>query len=281
MHLHVQELDTAITAWHEREWPRPSILVVSGSGLAVDLPGAVEVNTTLGEILPFPARAVAGHPHQVDLLSSKHGVVLYQRGRLHSYQGYDANQTVFMVRLAGLLGAGTLVMTNAAGGLAESQKPGDLAVITDQLNATGLNPLRGAPPPEWGPQFPDMVDAHDPHLRQQALHVAKVLGIELSTGVYAGLAGPSFETPAEVEMFRKLGADLVGMSTVLEVIAARHLGMRCLCFSLIANLAAGVGGQSVDHEEVLEVSRAASTQVAQLLSSLLEKEELYAERLAG
>jgi purine-nucleoside phosphorylase len=120
-----------------------------------------------------------------------------------------------------------------------------------------------------------MVGAYDPHLRQKTHDVARVLGIELHNGVYAGLAGPSFETPAEIEMLRRLGADLVGMSTVLEVIAARHLGMRCLCISLIANLAAGVAGQSVDHEEVLEVSHAASDRVARLLASLLESKALF------
>lgn len=205
-------------------------------------------------------------------------MVLYQRGRLHSYQGYDANQTVFMVRLAGLLGAGTLVMTNAAGGLAQGHEPGDLAVISDQINLSGLNPLRGSLPPEWGPQFVDMVDAHDPQFRRLAVGAASGLGIQLDPGVYAGFSGPSFETPAEVEMARRLGADLVGMSTVLEVIAARHLSMRCLCFSLIANLAAGVGGHKVDHEDVLETGRAASKQVTRLLSTLLGEPALYAQR---
>jgi purine-nucleoside phosphorylase len=278
MREHVRSLDTAIEAWHERAWPVPSVLIVSGSGLAVDLAGRVEETVTLSEILPFPVHPVIGHPHRVDILCTKHGIVLYQRGRLHSYQGYDANQTVFMVRLAALLGAGTLVMTNAAGGVSEQQKPGELTVISDHINLSGLNPLRGVLPAEWGPQFPDMVDAHDPQLRQLAVDAAGKLGIKLTSGVYAGLAGPSFETPAEVEMTRRLGADLVGMSTVLEVIAARHLGMRCLCFSLIANLAAGVGGQRVDHEEVLEIGRAAAQPVGRLLSELLDQADLYAPR---
>jgi purine-nucleoside phosphorylase len=276
MHEHVKDLESALQQWHTRKWPRPSALLVSGSGLAVDLPGEVEVVTSLGEILPFPARAVIGHPHRVELIRTPHGVLLYQRGRLHSYQGYDANQTVFMVRLAALLGAGVLVMTNAAGGVLPEQSPGDLVVITDQINLTGLNPLRGVLPPEWGPQFPDMVHGHDPRLRHLAMDAARRLGIELSTGIYAGFAGPSFETPAEVEMARRLGADLVGMSTVLEVIAARHLDMRCLCFSLVSNLAAGVGGQKVDHEEVLETGRAAAPKVASLLAALIEQPELYA-----
>lgn len=275
---HLEDLRSALETWREREWPLPSVLVVSGSGLAVDLPGEIEVVASLGDILPFPARAVIGHPHRVELVSTRHGVMLYQRGRLHSYQGYDANQTVFMVRLAGLLGAGSLVMTNAAGGVADDHVPGDLALIHDQINLTGLNPLRGVLPEDWGPQFPDMVDAHDPRLRQLAIETASQLGIALRSGVYAGFSGPSFETPAEVEMARRLGADLVGMSTVLEVIAARHLGMRCLCFSLIANLAAGIGGQKVNHEEVLETGRAASQVVARLLAALLDQPDFYAPR---
>lgn len=272
---HLRELEGAVNAWRRRAWPKPSILLVSGSGLAVDLPGTVEIEATLGDILPFPARAVVGHPHSVQILATAHGNVLYQRGRLHSYQGYDANQTVFMVRLARLLGARTLVMTNAAGGVHPHQAAGDLLVIRDQINLTGLNPLRGALPPEWGPQFPDMVDAHDPTLRSVACAVAGKQGLALGEGVYAGFAGPSFETPAEVEMSRRLGADLVGMSTVLEVIAARHLDMRCLCFSLVANLAAGVDGQKVDHESVLEESRSASLAVGRLLAALLDEAALY------
>jgi len=257
----------------------PSVLLVSGSGLTVELDGRVEGIAELAEIVPFPTRAVVGHPHQLELLETQHGIVLYQRGRLHSYQGYSANQTVFVVRLAALLGASTLIMTNAAGGLSDTQHTGQLAVISDQINLSGLNPLRGALPPEWGPQFPDMVHAHDPDLRALALALATELGIELSSGVYAGVAGPSFETPAEVEMLRRLGADLVGMSTVLEVIAARHLGMRCLCFSLIANLAAGLGDFAVvDHEEVLQSGRAAAEKIARLLSSLLGRPELYGRR---
>ena len=273
----VQEVNDAVAAWHQRGWPSPAVLVVSGSGLAVDLPGDLLLASTLAEVLPFPARAVVGHPHRLEILRTSLGVVLYQRGRLHSYQGYDAHQTVFMIRLAALLGVGTLVMTNAAGGVRDHQQPGDLAVINDQINLIGLNPLRGSLPPQWGPHFPDMVDAFDPALRQLASDTARDLDLPLQSGVYAGFAGPSFETPAEVEMARRLGADLVGMSTVLEVIAARPLGVRCLCFSLIANLAAGIG-RNVDHEEVLAASQAAAQPLAALLSVLLGRPELYTAR---
>jgi purine-nucleoside phosphorylase len=278
MESHVEQVLSACERWRERGWPTPTALLVSGSGLAADLAAPAGFTADLGELLPFPVQSVIGHPHRVELLSTAHGTVLHQRGRIHSYQGYDANETVFVVRLAALLGAGVLVMTNAAGGLLPEQKPGQLAVVTDQLNLIGLNPLRGELPADWGPRFPDMVGAYDPGLRAAALEVADSLGLELTTGIYAGVAGPSFETPAEVEMLRRLGADLVGMSTVLEVIAARHLGMRSLCISLIANLAAGIGGGPVDHEEVLATGRAASVEIARLLDGLFDRTCFHSPR---
>ena len=216
-----------------------------------------------------------GHPHRVELLSPRPGrTVLYQRGRLHGYQGYTAAETVFVVRLAGLLGARRLLMTNAAGGAASGQKPGDLWAIEDHVNLMGVNPLTGEPPESWGPRFTDLVDAYDPELRRLALEEASKLGLGLGSGVYAGFAGPSYETPAEIGMARAIGADLVGMSTVLEVIAARHLGMRCLCLSLVANLAAGIGNP-IDHEEVLAACADAAAEMGRLLTAVLERDDFY------
>jgi len=166
--------------------------------------------------------------------------------------------------LAALLGAEVLIMTNAAGGLDPQCHPGQLTVVRDHINLSGRNPLRGEPPAGWGPRFPDMTNAYDPGLRGQLLDT-----IELGEGVYAGLAGPSYETPAEIRMLRTIGADLVGMSTVLEVIAARHMGMRCAVLSLITNLAAGVSDEPLDHEEVLEFGRAAANDVQRLLKRVL------------
>jgi len=271
----VSDVDRAVENYRALGWPAPRALVVSGSGLAVDLAGEKLGETSLQDLLPFPVHAVIGHPHAVELLRVPGGeAFLYQRGRLHSYQGYDPHQTVLMVRMAARLGARFLMMTNAAGGLLETQRPGDLLLIRDHLNLMALNPLRGEPPADWGPRFPDMSDAYDPVLRGVARDTARELGIELGEGVYAGLAGPSFETPAEVRMLRGLGADLAGMSTVLEVIAARHLGLRCLCFSLVSNPAAGVSAEPVNHDEVLEVGRAAAGRVKRLLDALLAGPEL-------
>ncbi|MGD2115142.1 MAG: purine-nucleoside phosphorylase [Acidobacteriota bacterium] len=277
----IRSLDDAIDAWDARGWPRPKVCVVSGSGLAVDLHPPTHAPVPLAEVLPFPIHAVPGHPHQVEMLApdvdDPDGAgrpVAYFRGRLHSYQGYDAFQTVFAVRLAALLGAETLIMTNASGSLSRDLPAGTLVTVEDHLNLTGLNPLRGHLPESWGPRFPDMTDAHDPRLRELARSVAGTLDVELASGVYAGLAGPSYETPAEVRMLAALGADLVGMSTVLEVIAARHLGVRCLVLSLVSNLAAGVTAESLDHEEVLQAGREASGRVRVLLKRLLEAETL-------
>lgn len=267
-------LERAVKMWDELGWPRPKIVVVSGSGLAVDL-GTPEHRLPLSEWLSFDVHEVPGHPHETELLLPRPDrPVLYQKGRLHSYQGYSAHQIVFAIRLGALLGARVLVMTNAAGGLDSAQTPGDLVLIRDHLNLIGLNPLRGELPQEWGPRFPDLSRAYDPELRNLAKTLGEKLGIDLSEGVYAAVAGPSYETPAEVRTLRTLGADLVGMSTVLEVIAAKHMGLRCLCLSLVTNLGSGVVDEPMDHEDVLAMSRASAGKIQRLLTALLEDDGL-------
>ncbi len=268
-------LHAAVERYEARGWPRPDVLLVSGSGLAVDLGTPVAGPVPLADLLPFPVHAIAGHPLAVELLAPRPDrTVLYQRGRLHAYQGYSAAETVFPVRLARLLGARTLLLTNAAGGIDPELEPGDLVLLEDHLNLTGLNPLRGRLPPAWGPRFPDLVDAYDPELRSLARERATELGIGLAAGIYAGVAGPSYETPAEVRMLHGLGAHVTGMSTVLEVIAARQMGMRCLAISLVSNPAAGVAAERLDHADVLAAGRAAARDVQRLLAALLAEPAL-------
>ena len=274
----VRELEAAVARWDETGWPRPRAMVVSGSGLAVDLGDPGDHSRPMGDFLPFLPGRVEGHPHTFDLLAADSDrPVLYQRGRLHSYQGYDGHQVAFSVRFGALLGIETLILSNAAGGMYEDVRAGDLKLIRDHINLIGLNPLRGELPAGWGPHFPDLGNAYDTRLRALAREVASELGIDLGEGVYAAVAGPSYETPAEVRMLRRLGADLVGMSTVLEVIAARHMGVRCLCLSLVSNPAAGMVDEPLVHTEVLAAAEQASDRLRRLLARLLERPELYAD----
>jgi len=270
MNHYVDELAAAVSAWRDRGWPDPGVALVSGSGLATDLALPRVARVRLQELLPWEVHAVVGHPLEVEVLAPAGAApVVYFRGRLHCYQGYTAMQAVFPIRLAALLGAKVLLLTNAAGAVAERLLPGDLALITDHLNLSGLNPLTGSPPDAWGPRFPDMIGAYDERLRALLAAHAREIGLELSEGIYGGLAGPAYETPAEVRMMRTLGADLVGMSTVLEVIAARHMGVRCACISLAANAAAGMVAEPLDHEDVLAAGRAAAARLKMLFERVL------------
>lgn len=268
-------LKEAVQRWDQLGWPRPTVALVSGSGLAVDMGDLVRGPLALEYFLPFSCHPVEGHPHEVDvLLPRPDRPVFYQRGRLHSYQGYSANETVFPIRLAALLGVKTLVLTNATGGLQPHHRPGDLILIRDQINLTGLNPLRGQLPPEWGPRFLDMTRTFDAGLRDLARRKAAELGIELKEGVYIGLAGPTYETPAEVNMLRLLGGDVTGMSTVMEVIAARHMGLRVLCISMVSNAAAGMTEEAIDHADVLAAAGVAAEKLKRLLGEILRAPEL-------
>jgi purine-nucleoside phosphorylase len=268
-------LKTAVESWDALDWPRPQAALVSGSGLGVDLGDPERGPIDLSYFLPFAAHPVAGHAHQVELLRPlPERRVAYLRGRLHAYQGYTPHQAVFPVRLAAQLGARVLILTNASGGLRPELRSGELALVRDHLNLTGMNPLCGELPPDWGPRFPDLSAAYDPRLARLARRLAAEQGIELGEAVYAGLLGPSYETPAEVRMLRGMGADLAGMSTVLEVIAARHMGVACLALSLVANAAAGLAAAPLTHEEVLAGAAAGAQKLRGLLRALLESPEL-------
>jgi purine-nucleoside phosphorylase len=190
-------------------------------------------------------------------------------GRVHLYEGYPVSQVVFPVRMLGRLGVTTLVLTNAAGSVNVDFRPGELVVLSDHINLTGVNPLTGPNVDEWGPRFPDMSDAYDPALRALAEEACGKAGVTARQGVYLGLAGPSYETPAEIRMARTLGADVVGMSTVLEVIAARHLGIRCVGISCVTNMGAGVLKQKIDHQEVLEVGARVQQGLLEVLGRII------------
>lgn len=274
---YAEEIAGAAARWSELGRPRPDVALVAGSGLGIDLGRPIAGPEALAEWLPFPVRTVPGHGHAVELLAASNGrTVLYFRGRLHGYQGYEPGEVVFPVRWAAALGVRILMMTNSSGAVDAAWPAGTLAVLRDQLNLTARNPLWGEPPAAWGPRFPDMSEAYDPELRRLARAHAGRLGFELREAVYAGLPGPSYETPAEVRMLGRLGADLVGMSTVLEVIAARHLGLRCLVISLAANSGAGVSSAPLSHDEVLAAGREAAGRVRALLAALLDDPALDA-----
>ena len=247
---------------------RPVVGVVLGSGLgalADRLEGAVSI--PYQEIPEFPAVSVAGHAGRL-VVGTLGGVPLAaMQGRVHAYEGWSAEDVVFGVRLLAATGVRALLVTNAAGAVNPGLAPGDLVRITDHLNLTGLNPLTGPNDDRIGPRFPDMSQAYDPQLGALLHESAGRLGIALGAGLYAGVAGPSYETPAEIRMLRTLGADLVGMSTVLEVIAARHAGLRVAAISLVTNLAAGLAGRPLSHEDVLAAGEGARDRLTRLATA--------------
>jgi purine-nucleoside phosphorylase len=240
---------------------RPAIGLILGSGLNPLADQVADADRIpFADIPHFPRPTVAGHVGQLVIGKLAGKDVLIMQGRLHAYEGLSLQQTTLPVRVMHELGIGTLIVTNAAGGINPAFRPGDLMLITDHIGLmamAGGNPLWGPNDDSLGPRFPAMNKAYDPTLRRLAIRVAANLGIELRQGVYAGLSGPTFETSAEVRFLRLIGADACGMSTVPEVIVARHMGMRVLGFSGISNAAiADLGAEEeTNHEEVLEAGR--------------------------
>ncbi len=250
-------VDRAAAFLRRRLGARPAVAVVLGSGLGGAAPPGAEI--PFARIPGFPRSAVPGH---AGALRYSRGVI-YLRGRVHLYEGRPVEEVVRPVRILARLGVRILVLTNAAGGVNRAFRPGDLMLIEDHLNLTGANPLQGAP------RFLDMSAAYDPGLRLLAGRAARRAGLKIRKGIYAAMAGPSYETPAEVRMLRTLGADAVGMSTVPETLAARAEGMRVLGFSCITNLAAGLSRDPLSHAEVLETMAAAQGRVSALLAEFL------------
>ena len=250
----------------------PEVGLVLGSGLS----GAVRLLETpqslpLATLPHVRAPTVSGHPGRLVLGRVGRLRVAALAGRLHPYEGWTAEETVFPVRLLIHLGASVLVVTNAAGAVRSDLRRGDWMAVRDHLNLSGLNPLRGPNDVRLGPRFPDLSAAYDPGLRALLAGAAVEAGVGLAEGVYAMMAGPSYETPAEIQMLRTLGADAVGMSTVLEVIAAVHMGARVVCLSCITNSAAGLGPGLLSHAEVESAAREAEEDGVRLLRAFLER----------
>ena len=260
----------AVRLLESRTRSRPRVAVVLGSGLgafASELSDRDEV--PYPEIPGWPTSTAIGHAGK--LVFGKLGAldVVVMAGRVHLYEGYTPQQVVFGVRVLARLGVQAIVFTNAAGGINLALERGGLVLITDHINLQGVNPLLGPNDDSLGPRFPDMSDAYDAGFRARARAVAAELGVPLSEGVYAALSGPSYETPAEIRYLRAIGADLVGMSTAPEVIAARHMGVRCLAISCVTNMAAGILPQKISHAEVLETGEAVRGTLVRLLKALL------------
>lgn len=250
----------------------PTIGLILGSGLGViaDLVENAKV-IAYDQIPHFPVSTVEGHAGELLLgtIQGKH--VLLMKGRFHMYEGYGVEVVSFPVRVMKELGVQKLIVTNAAGGINTSFEVGDLMLIKDHINFTFRNPLIGPNLNELGVRFPDMSEAYSRTLRQTANEVAAEQGVRLREGVYIGLLGPSYETPAEIRMMRTLGADAVGMSTVAEVIVARHAGIEVLGFSCISNMAAGILDQPLSHEEVMETTERVKPKFLQLILGIVGK----------
>lgn len=233
----------------------PEIGLILGSGLGVLAEEITEpIILPYADIPEFPVSTVEGHKGQLVVGELCGKLVVAMQGRFHYYEGYSMDQVTFPVRVMKLLGVETLIVTNAAGSVNESFVPGDLMLITDHINCMGANPLVGANDERFGPRFPDMSEAYNKELRGLAKQIAAKQSLDLKEGIYVGNTGPTYETPAEVRMARVIGGDAVGMSTVPEVIVARHCGMKVLGISCLTNMAAGILDQPLSHDEVMETT---------------------------
>ncbi len=250
----------------------PEVALVLGSGLGGYASNMdVRCEVPYSEIEGFPVSTVPGHDGRFLFGYVKGVPVVAMKGRIHYYEGYDMTDIVLPIRLMGMLGAKTLVLTNAAGGINMDFTPGDLMIIKDHISAFVPSPLRGENLDELGPRFPDMSKIYDRGLMEYLRASAAENGFEMKEGVYLQFQGPNFETPTEIKMFRGLGADAVGMSTVCEAIAARHMGLRIVAVSCITNMAAGILDQPLSHEEVQETADKVADKFEKLITGLIAR----------
>lgn len=264
---HIQEAAAYI---REKTSQTPEIGLIMGSGLGV-LGDHLEESVVIPyhDIPHFPISTVEGHAGELLLGTLSGRTVVLMRGRFHMYEGYGPELTAFPVRVMKALGVASLLVTNAAGGINLAFASGNLMLISDHINLTGRNPLVGPNDDELGARFPDMSEAYSKRLRAAAQQIAGEQGFALQEGVYVGLTGPSYETPAEIRMLRTLGADAVGMSTVAEVIAARHSGLEVVGISCITNMASGILDQPLSHAEVMETAERVKSRFLGLVKALI------------
>jgi len=248
----------------------PRVAVVLGSGLggfADDFENPVAI--PYEDIPGFVRSTAQGHAGRLVVGTVDSVPVLAMQGRVHYYEGYSLEEVTFPIRTFGLLGVKTLVLTNAAGGINVQLTQGALMVISDHLNLMGVNPLRGPNDERFGPRFPDMSAVYSPELQELVIDEARAINVEVRRGIYCGLSGPSYETPAEIHLLRALGADAVGMSTVPEAIVARHMGIEVLGISCITNMAAGIGDEPINHEEVMATGDRVRATFTELLQRVI------------
>lgn len=269
--MDVNKIVNAASFLKEKYTKAPKVGLILGSGLGVLADEITEpVKIPYNEIPDFPVSTVEGHAGQL-VFGDLNGVsVVAMQGRFHYYEGYSFEKVTFPVRVMKELGVETLIVTNAAGGVNETFTPGDLMLISDHINNMGSNPLIGRNDSKLGVRFPDMSEAYSKDLRKRAKEIAQELNINVKEGVYVGNTGPTYETPAEVRMLRVLGGDAVGMSTVPEVIVARHAGLRVLGISCISNMAAGILDQPLNHEEVIETTEKVKKDFLQYVKALVK-----------
>jgi purine-nucleoside phosphorylase len=269
----LQTIDNAVSYIRSRSSIEPRVGIILGSGLG-NVVDAIDAESTISyaDIPGAKASTVAGHSGKMILGHAAGKLpILVLSGRMHFYEGHDMSDVMLLSRVAARLGIRTLIVTNAAGGINTSFKAGDLMLISDHINLSGVNPLRGPNIDELGPRFPDMTDAYPASLREMAKEVAADQGVLLQEGVYLFLSGPTYETPAEIRAFRTLGADAVGMSTVPEVIAMSQMGIPVLGISCITNMAAGILNQKLTHQEVMDTTQRVQKEFTSLVLGVLEK----------